>query len=109
MARYADTQGDPPQREDPRLPNAWTYRDYVISAFNDDKPYNQFIIEQLAADKLVYSAIKTSPNDTAKIGQSRLAALAGFLLTLGPQFEGSVNDYRQSTTGSTSRPRPSSG
>ena len=90
VSRYADTQGDPVQREDPRLPNAWTYRDYVIDAFNSDKPYNQFIIEQLAADQLVFAALKTSPNDPAKIGQSRLAGL-GFL-TLGPQFEGSVND-----------------
>ena len=90
LARYADTQGDPPQREDPRLPNAWTYRDYVINAFNQDKPYNDFIVEQLAADRLVFPAIKANPHDPAKIGQERLAAL-GFL-TLGPQFEGSVND-----------------
>ncbi len=90
VARYADTQGEPPQREDPRLPNAWTYRDYVIDAFNQDKPYNDFIVEQLAADRLVFPAIKANPHDPAKIGQDRLAAL-GFL-TLGPQFEGSVND-----------------
>ena len=50
VARYADTKGDTPQREDPRYPFAWTYRDYVIDAFNSDKPYNQFIVEQLAAD-----------------------------------------------------------
>ena len=39
-------------REDPNYPYAWTYRDYVIKSFNDDKPYNQFIIEQLAGDEL---------------------------------------------------------
>ena len=33
-------------------PNAWPYRDYVIRAFNDDKPYDQFILEQLAGDAL---------------------------------------------------------
>jgi len=90
VARYADTQGDPPQREDPRLPNAWTYRDYVIDAFNQDKPYNEFILEQLAADRLVMAAAKQNKADLEKVGQGRLAAL-GFL-TLGPQFEGSVND-----------------
>jgi hypothetical protein len=33
-------------------PNAWPYRDYVIRSFNEDKPYNQFIVEQLAGDAL---------------------------------------------------------
>ena len=55
-ARYADTIGGDANvnngRLDYRYPNAWTYRDYVIRAFNEDKPYNQFIIEQLAADQL---------------------------------------------------------
>src|SRR2546426_3849357 len=56
-ARYADTIGGDANvnnmRIDYRYPNAWTYRDYVVRAINEDKPYNQFIIEQLAAD-LVY-------------------------------------------------------
>ena len=55
-ARYADTIGGDANvnngRLDYRYANAWTYRDYVIRAFNEDKPYNQFIIEQLAADQL---------------------------------------------------------
>ncbi len=55
-ARYADTIGGDAnvnnQRIDYRYPNAWTYRDYVVRAFNEDKPYNQFIIEQLAADQI---------------------------------------------------------
>jgi hypothetical protein len=33
-------------------PNAWRYRDYVVRAFNQDKPYNRFIIEQVAGDEL---------------------------------------------------------
>ncbi len=53
VARYSDTKGQVRrQREDPNYPWAWTYRDYVIKSFNEDKPYNQFIIEQIAADKL---------------------------------------------------------
>ncbi len=55
-ARYADTIGGDANvnngRLDYRYANAWTYRDYVVRAFNEDKPYNQFIVEQLAADLL---------------------------------------------------------
>jgi hypothetical protein len=51
IARYADTKGYVFQ-EDRNFPYAYTYRDYVIRAFNEDKPYDRFIIEQLAADKL---------------------------------------------------------
>jgi hypothetical protein len=32
--------------------NAWRYRDYVIKSLNDDKPYNQFVQEQIAGDEL---------------------------------------------------------
>ena len=48
LARYADTAG---YEGDPDLPHAWRYRDYVIDAFNSDKPYNLFIREQLAGDE----------------------------------------------------------
>jgi mono/diheme cytochrome c family protein len=88
VARYADTKGDTPQREDPRYPFAWTYRDYVIDAFNTDKPYNQFILEQLAADRLLADQIRH--NRSAEPDQKPLAAL-GFL-TLGNRFENSTND-----------------
>ena len=49
VARYADTGG---YSNDYERSNAWRYRDYVIRAFNGDKPYNQFVIEQLAGDEL---------------------------------------------------------
>ena len=49
LARYADTAG---YEGDPDLPHAWRYRDYVIDSFNKDKPYDQFIKEQLAGDEL---------------------------------------------------------
>ena len=48
LARYADTAG---YEGDPDLPHAWRYRDYVIDAFNNDKPYDQFIREQIAGDE----------------------------------------------------------
>jgi hypothetical protein len=49
VARYADSTG---YEYDYDFDNAWRYRDYVIKAFNQDKPYNQFIEEQLAGDEL---------------------------------------------------------
>ena len=47
VVRYADTHGF--EVNTPRA-NAWPYRDYVIRAFNEDRPYNRFIMEQLAGD-----------------------------------------------------------
>jgi len=49
VARYADTGG---YSNDYERSNAWRYRDYVIRSFNQDKPYDQFIMEQLAGDEL---------------------------------------------------------
>ena len=49
VARYADSTGF---EQDYRRDNAWRYRDYIIDAFNDDKPYNQFLREQIAGDEL---------------------------------------------------------
>jgi hypothetical protein len=48
IARYADTNGY--EFDEPR-PDAWRYRDYVIKSFNEDKPYDRFIIEQIAGDE----------------------------------------------------------
>jgi len=49
LVRFAETNS---YETDEAKPNAWRYRDYVIRAFNSDKPYNQFIREQLAGDEL---------------------------------------------------------
>jgi hypothetical protein len=53
VMRYADSTGSD---EDHRYPHAWRYRDYVVQAFNDDMPYNQFVREQLAGDILAADA-----------------------------------------------------
>ncbi|MEO8352496.1 MAG: PSD1 and planctomycete cytochrome C domain-containing protein, partial [Chthoniobacteraceae bacterium] len=77
-ARYADTVGGNRDRDkDYRFPYAWTYRDWVIDAFNSDMPYDQFIFQQLAADLI--------PNNSEK----NLPAL-GFI-TVGERF-GNQND-----------------
>src|SRR5208283_2898535 len=63
VARYASSDS----------PYAFTYRDYVIRAFNDDLPYDEFLLQQLAADQLDLG------------GDKRALAALGFL-TLGRQF-----------------------
>ena len=49
LARYADSAGF---QNDQTRPNNWRYRDYVINAFNQDKPFNRFVQEQVAGDEL---------------------------------------------------------
>ncbi len=49
LARYAESEGF---KSDETRPNAWRYRDYVIKAFNENKPYDRFVKEQIAGDEL---------------------------------------------------------
>jgi len=49
LVRYGDTAGF---EQDPYTLEAWRYRDYVIKSFNDDKPYDRFVKEQIAGDEL---------------------------------------------------------
>ncbi|MBM3848144.1 MAG: DUF1553 domain-containing protein, partial [Verrucomicrobia bacterium] len=63
LARYAESNGY--ERDGPK-PHAWRYRDYVIRSFNADKPYNQFIREQVAGDELADAMIEAgAPRDQA--------------------------------------------
>ena len=73
LARYADSTGND---EDHRYPYAWRYRDYVIDAFNDDMPYDQFVREQIAGDLL--------PSDIPGVPNRRGITATGFL-ALGPK------------------------
>src|SRR5579871_5504503 len=87
VARYADTKGYV-FVEDAVYHNAYNYRDYVIRSFNEDLPYDQFILQQLAADRLPQSEDRRP-----------LAAL-GFL-TLGRRFLNDpalINDDRIDVT-----------
>ena len=80
VARYSDTKGLPaPINADRRFHFAYTYRDYVIRAFNADKPFNVFLMEQIAADLL--------PEE----GAPRNLAALGFL-TVGRCFQNSLHD-----------------
>ena len=49
LARYADSEGF---KSDETRPYVWRYRDYVIQSFNNDKPYDRFVKEQIAGDEL---------------------------------------------------------
>ena len=55
VARYADTGG---YSNDYERSNAWRYRDYVIRSFNVDKPYDRFIVEQIAGDELADASVR---------------------------------------------------
>ena len=72
VARYADTKGI---FRGGRYSFSYTYRDYVIRSFNEDKPYDQFVLEQLAADQL-------------DLGEDKSALAAMGFLTLGRTFFG---------------------
>lgn len=56
VVRYADSNG---YERDAEKPFVWRYRDYVIQALNDDKPYDRFVIEQLAGDELADRTVET--------------------------------------------------
>ncbi len=67
VVRYADTAGN---SNDYERSNAWRYRDYVVRSLNADKPYNEFVMEQLAGDEL-------------KPGDPEMLVATGFL-RMGP-------------------------
>lgn len=73
VARYSDSNGFD---WDEFRPQAWRYRDYVVRSLNQDKPYNQFLIEQLAGDEL----LADSPENV----QQQDALIATGFLRMGP-------------------------
>lgn len=74
VSRYSDTKGYVYGREERFWPHAWAYRDWVVNCFNDDMPYNRFLLLQLAADQVE----DRRPDDLAAMG----------FLTLGRRFLG---------------------
>lgn len=69
VARYADTGG---MANDFERSNMWRYRDYVIRSFNQDKPYNEFVLEQLAGDQLADASVaKRLGGDAQKVAEVR--------------------------------------
>lgn len=73
LAGYADSEGG--TSDDPLRPVAWKYRDYVVDAFNADKPYDEFLLEQIAGDELI--DIDAAPEITEEMVENLVAT--GFL------------------------------
>lgn len=96
VVRYADTNSY--ERDGPK-PHSWRYRDYVIRALNDDKPYDQFIREQLAGDELPEPTAETITatgfyrlgiwdDEPTDVLQARYDVLDDILTTTGQAFLG---------------------
>ncbi len=94
VVRYADTGGF---ETDIYFPNAWRYRDYVIRSFNNDKPYDRFVKEQIAGDEIW-------PDDIELRGGYRIpeekiehleARIGTGMYTIGPVYHEAALDGRQ--------------
>ncbi len=86
VVRYAESTG---RDFNVAHPHAWRYRDYVIDAFNDDMPFDQFVREQIAGD-LIESSDRDHSEDRDATDQARRMIATGFL-AIGPK---SVNEMR---------------
>lgn len=76
VARYAESTG---RETNATYPQAWRYRDYVIDSFNDDRPYDEFLRQQIAGDLL---PVKRGPDAKEQFSENLIAT--GFL-ALGPK------------------------
>jgi hypothetical protein len=94
VVRYADSGGYEFDRD---RANAWRYRDYVIRAFNEDKAYNRFVLEQIAGDEIAPDSqeavvatgfLRLGPEANIKTEQTRMDELDDILATTGGAFLG---------------------
>ena len=92
VARYADSNG---YEHDFDRPNAWRYRDYVIRAFNADKPYDVFLTEQLAGDEVD----RPTYDSLTATGFLRSYAKVGFREKDNPEFRYEYLDDMIATIG----------
>ena len=94
VARYADTGGF---ETDLYFPNAWRYRDYVIKSFNDDKPYDRFVKEQIAGDEIWPDDLET--RGSYHLSEEKLkhleARIGTGLYTVGTLYAEAALDGRQ--------------
>ncbi len=94
VARYADSGG---YETDMYFRNAWRYRDYVVKSFNDDKPYDRFVQEQIAGDEiwpddLALGGSYVMPKEKLEHLEARIGT---GLYTLGPQIHESNMDAKK--------------
>lgn len=81
VARYADSNG---LDENIAHGNAWHYRNYVIDSLNEDKPYDRFILEQLAGDRIASDSL----------AEQRECQIATGFLSLGPKVLAEVDEAK---------------
>ena len=94
VVRYADTGG---YETDIYYPNAWRYRDYVVRAFNQDRPYDRFLQEQIAGDEIWPDDLdldKSYNISPAKLEHLE-ARIGTGLYTLGPEIHESNMDSKK--------------
>ncbi|HCO25324.1 MAG TPA: hypothetical protein DIT97_20725 [Gimesia maris] len=98
VARYADSNG---LDENLAYANAWRYRDYVIAAFNKDKPYDQFLQEQLAGD--ILAARDDAENRNEKITATGFLSIGAKMLAEDDQtkMQMDIIDEQLDTVGRT--------
>ncbi len=92
VARYADSNG---YEHDFDRPNAWRFRDYVIRAFNEDKPFDTFLREQIAGDELP----KVTNDTLIATGFLRQYAKVGYREKDNPEFRYEYLDDMIATVG----------
>ena len=96
VARYADSAGF---EGDDSYPYAWRYRDYVVSSFNSDKPYNLFVQEQIAGDEIWPDNLDLDPrrvyHASAEQKQHFQARAGTGLYCFGPRVAESALDARR--------------
>lgn len=85
VARYAESNGNDGLGRNPTFPHAWRYRDYVISAFNEDKPFDQFVMEQIAGDLMPYES--DEEYDSQRIATGLLAMSAKPAKAMNDNFD----------------------
>lgn len=96
VARYADSGG---YETDIYYRNAWRYRDYVVKSFNDDKPYNIFVQEQIAGDELWPDNLDLDPRRVYIVPEDKRRHLEARIGTgfyaLGPRVHESALDAKR--------------
>jgi len=106
VARYADTKGYLAGDEQRRFAFSYTYRDYVIRSFNEDRPYDQFLTAQIAADLALAGAESKVQSPKSKAANTDTAAHSSLItnhyslpdlaalgfLTLGRRFLNNIHD-----------------
>ncbi|MEO1999739.1 MAG: DUF1549 and DUF1553 domain-containing protein [Planctomycetaceae bacterium] len=98
VARYADSGG---YETDIYYRNAWRYRDYVIQSFNDNKPFNMFVQEQVAGDEIWPDNLDLDPRRVYLVSKEKRrhleARIATGFYTLGPRVHESGLDAKRLT------------